>query len=40
MAGVPALAVAGRWYVDGETAGSMTRALQVTEHLVGEAKKG
>jgi thiol:disulfide interchange protein DsbA len=40
VAGVPALAVGGRWYVDGETAGNMTRALQVAEYLVGEAKKG
>ncbi len=40
VAGVPALAVAGRWYVDGETAGNLTRALQVTDYLIGEAKKG
>jgi hypothetical protein len=25
VAGVPAMAVAGRWYVDGETAGNMTK---------------
>lgn len=40
VAGVPALAVAGRWYVDGELAGNMVKALQVTSFLIGEAKKG
>ena len=40
VAGVPAMAVAGRWYVDGETAGNMTNVLQVVNFLVGEAKKG
>ncbi|RIX79857.1 thiol:disulfide interchange protein DsbA/DsbL [Acidovorax cavernicola] len=40
VAGVPALAVAGRWYVDGETAGSMAKVLQVATFLIGEAKKG
>lgn len=40
VAGVPAMAVAGRWYVDGDTAGSLDRALQVVEFLIGEAKKG
>ena len=40
VAGVPALGVAGRWYVDGETAGSLERALQVVDYLVGEARKG
>jgi len=40
VAGVPALAVAGRWYVDGETAGSMSKVLQVATFLIGEAKKG
>ncbi|PLC05561.1 disulfide bond formation protein DsbA [Variovorax sp. RO1] len=40
VAGVPALAVAGRWYVDGETAGSMSKVLQVATFLTGEAKKG
>ena len=39
VAGVPAMAIAGRWYVDGETAGSMTKALQVVNYLVAEAKK-
>jgi thiol:disulfide interchange protein DsbA len=37
--GVPAIGVAGRYYVDGETAGNMDRALQVTDFLVAEARK-
>ncbi|KAF1068738.1 MULTISPECIES: thiol:disulfide interchange protein DsbA/DsbL [unclassified Variovorax] len=40
VAGVPALAVAGRWYVDGELAGNMNKALAVTNYLIGEARKG
>jgi len=40
VAGVPALGVQGRWYVDGELARSMERALQVVDYLVGEARKG
>ncbi|RZL85986.1 MAG: thiol:disulfide interchange protein DsbA/DsbL [Variovorax sp.] len=40
VAGVPSIGVAGRWYVDGELARSMERALQVTDYLVGEARKG
>jgi thiol:disulfide interchange protein DsbA len=39
VSGVPALAVGGRWYVDGETAGNMTKALQVVDYLIGQAKK-
>jgi thiol:disulfide interchange protein DsbA len=39
VAGVPALAVAGRWYVDGDTAGSMEKALKVVDYLVGEAAR-
>jgi len=39
VAGVPALGVAGRWYVDGDTAGTLDRALQVSEFLIGEARK-
>ncbi len=39
VSGVPALGVAGRWYVDGETARSMTNALQVTDYLIGLARK-
>lgn len=37
--GVPALGIHGRWYTDGTMAGSMARALQVTEYLIGEARK-
>jgi len=39
VAGVPAMGVAGRWYLDGDTAGSLTRALQVADFLVAEARK-
>ena len=39
VAGVPAIGIAGRWYVDGDLAKSMERALQVTDYLVGEARK-
>lgn len=38
--GVPALGVAGRFYVDGSLAGSMERALQVVDFLLGEVRKG
>ena len=37
--GVPAIGVAGRWYTDATMAGNMDRALQVTDHLVAEARK-
>lgn len=37
--GVPALGIAGRWYTDGSMAGSMPRAVQVAEYLIGEARK-
>jgi thiol:disulfide interchange protein DsbA len=37
--GVPALGVAGRYYTDGSIAGGMDRALQVTEYLIGMARK-
>ena len=40
VGGVPALGVAGRWYIDGDTAGSLEKALQVTDFLIGEARKG
>ena len=36
--GVPALGIAGRFYTDGSMAGSMERALQVTEALVAEVR--
>jgi thiol:disulfide interchange protein DsbA len=37
--GVPALGIAGLYYTDGSLAGSMERALQVTDHLIAEARK-
>ncbi len=37
--GVPALGIAGRWYTDGTLAGTMDRALQVTDYLIAEARK-
>lgn len=37
--GVPALGIAGRYYTDGSMAGSMERALKVTDHLIAEARK-
>lgn len=40
VSGVPALGIAGRFYTDGELTHSMERALQVTEHLIAEARKG
>ena len=39
VAGVPSLGIAGRWYTDGELSRSMERALQVTDFLIGEARK-
>ncbi|MES2786111.1 MAG: thiol:disulfide interchange protein DsbA/DsbL [Pseudomonadota bacterium] len=37
--GVPAIGVAGRFYTDAALAGSMDRALQVTDYLVAETRK-
>jgi protein dithiol oxidoreductase (disulfide-forming) len=37
--GVPAIGVAGRYYTDGTMAGTMDRALQVTDFLIAEARK-
>jgi thiol:disulfide interchange protein DsbA len=37
--GVPALGIAGRYYTDATLAGTMERALQVTEYLIAEARK-
>jgi thiol:disulfide interchange protein DsbA len=37
--GVPAMGIAGRWYTDGSLTGNMQRALQVTDHLIAEARK-
>ena len=39
VTGVPSIGVAGRYYTDGDMAGDMDRALQVTEYLIGEARK-
>ena len=38
--GVPALGIGGRYYVDGSLAGSMDRALQITDFLISEIRKG
>jgi len=38
--GVPALGIGGRFYVDGSLSGSMERALQITDFLVNEIRKG
>jgi thiol:disulfide interchange protein DsbA len=37
--GVPALGIAGRYYVDGEIGKGMDRALQITDYLIGVARK-
>ncbi|MCF8210995.1 MAG: DsbA family protein, partial [Rhodoferax sp.] len=36
--GVPALGIAGRFYTDGSMAGSMDRALRITEALIADAR--
>jgi thiol:disulfide interchange protein DsbA len=33
------MGIAGRYYTDGTMAGTMDRALQVTDYLIGEARK-
>ena len=38
--GVPSLGVAGRFYTDGSLTQTMDRALQVTEYLIGEVRRG
>ncbi len=38
--GVPALGVAGRYFTSGSLAGSMPRALQVVDYLLGEIRQG
>ena len=38
--GVPALGIGGRFYVDGSLAGSMERALQITDFLISDLRKG
>jgi thiol:disulfide interchange protein DsbA len=40
VGGVPALGIAGRFYTDGSLAQSMSRALQITDFLISEIKKG
>jgi protein dithiol oxidoreductase (disulfide-forming) len=40
VGGVPAMGIAGRFYTDGSLAQSMERALQVTDWLIAEVKKG
>jgi thiol:disulfide interchange protein DsbA len=37
--GVPAMGVAGRFYVDGEMAGNLDRILPVVDYLAGEVRK-
>jgi protein dithiol oxidoreductase (disulfide-forming) len=39
IGGVPSIGVAGRYYTDGDMAGTMDKALQVTEYLIAEARK-
>lgn len=38
--GVPSLGIAGRFFTSGELAKNMDRALQVTDYLVAQARKG
>ncbi len=38
--GVPALGIAGRYYIDGDLAGSVDRALLVTDYLVSQVRQG
>jgi thiol:disulfide interchange protein DsbA len=38
--GVPSLGVAGKYYVDGTSAGTMERALQVAESLLAQVRQG
>ncbi len=40
VGGVPAMGIAGRFYTDGSLAQNMERALQVTDWLISEVKKG
>ena len=40
VSGVPALGIAGRYYIDGETAGSLDKMLQVASQLLEQAHKG
>ena len=38
--GVPSLGIAGKYYIDGTLAGSMDRALQVTDFLLAQVRQG
>lgn len=38
--GVPAMGIAGRWYVDGNLAGTNPRMLPVADYLIAEVRKG
>ncbi len=38
--GVPTIGVAGRWYTSGQSAGGHTQALQVTDYLIQQARRG
>jgi len=40
VGGVPSLGIAGRFYTDGSMAQSMERALQITDWLIAQTKKG
>ncbi len=40
LQGVPSFGVAGRFYVDGELAGNMNRALEVVDFLAAEVRQG
>jgi protein dithiol oxidoreductase (disulfide-forming) len=40
VSGVPALGIAGRYYTDGTLAGTMERALWVTDYLVAQSRGG
>ena len=37
---IAVIGIAGRFYTDGTLAGNMDRALQVTDYLVAELRKG
>lgn len=40
LEGVPAIGVAGKYYIDGNLAGNMDRALVVADYLVAQVRKG
>lgn len=40
VSGVPALGIAGRFYTDGSLAGSMEKALYVTDYLTAQVRSG